>query len=229
MPGVFLAYVNFVKENPQCGLIHSNCYYTSFPYFKKTVRITQDMQILKNGDEAVEKILFKNNIACSSVMVKKECYEKLGGFDENAWVSPDWEMWARIGKHYEIGHLDIVGCAVVIDNKNSHLSAIEVDELFKQQQYYSNKIISYFSENYLKTRPYIKEDAEYNLKRTILKLSIHYIGYFRFSIAISYLKKLLLRLIKLIIMALNSTIQITYVKLMVRKRSYQEIFKILYK
>jgi hypothetical protein len=199
------------------------------PYLKKATGITQDKPILKMGDEVVEKILFNNNIACSSVMVKKECYNKLGIFDENAWVSPDWEMWARIGKYYNVGHLDIIGCAVIMDNENTHLSAINVNNLYKQQQYYYNKIISYFSENFRKENPLVLEKAEENLKNTILRLSFHYLYHFEITTALAYFKKIqyrkIYRLPFVMIMALT---KFFYSALTQKKMNYKHIFELLY-
>ncbi len=42
----------------------------------------------------------ENPVCCPGVMVKKECYEKLGGFDETLPFTADWEMWMRISLFY---------------------------------------------------------------------------------------------------------------------------------
>jgi len=38
--------------------------------------------------------------SCSSVIVKKDIFERLGFFDENLNFGEDWEMWLRIAKRY---------------------------------------------------------------------------------------------------------------------------------
>lgn len=229
MQGVLRAYNDFVNTNPECGLIHSNCYYITLPYYKKTKGETQDITIIEKGDKAVEKILFNNNLACSTVMVKKECYNKLGVFDESAWVSPDWEMWARIGEYYDFGHLNIIGCSVIIDNENTHLSAIDVNNLYKQQQYYYNKIISYFTEIYKKENPLILEKAEENLEKTILGLSIYYANHFNFRTAYSYLKKIRYKNIyRLTIQFGKILFRLRYLVFIKSKKNYKQVFELLY-
>lgn len=190
MPGVLKAYIDFVNLNPECGLIHSNCYYITLPYFDKLTGITQEKSLIEKGDNAIEKILFYNNIASSSVMVKKECYNRLGLFDDKTGISPDWEMWARIGKYYSIGHVDIIGCLYIIDNKNAHLSGEDINDFILQQQYNYKKIISYFSINYINENPDIYLKAEENLEKTILSLSLHYAKQFNFRTSLAYLKKI---------------------------------------
>lgn len=230
MPGVLQAYSEFAKNQPKCGLIHSNCYYITLPYYRQTIGITQDESLLEKGDKAVEKILFRNNIACSSVMVKKECYQRLGGFDENAWVSPDWEMWARIGKHYDLGHLNIEGCAVIDDSQNTHKSGIDIFEFSRQQRYYFQKIISYFSEEYTSKHPDIFERAEDNLKRTILGLGIYYVQHFRFDTANKYFNSIkYYNILKIIFISLKSTAKVVYSTIFLCKSDYHRVFKIFYK
>jgi len=225
MQDVLINYHEFAKANPECGLIHSNCFHFTLPYLTKTIGTTQNCKILQSGDNAVEKILFNNNLACSSVMVKKECYEKVGMFDESAWVSPDWEMWARIGKDYNLGHLDIIGCAVIIDNKNTHLSAIDINLLYKQQQYYYKKIVSYFSSKYIAEHPFILEEAEKNLKNTILNLSFYYFVNFKIGPALSYIKKIkFYKLYKVPFLIIKSLLKHFYFRIFKLKADHKYLF-----
>jgi glycosyltransferase involved in cell wall biosynthesis len=53
--------------------------------------------------------LLKSNLisgSCSSVLIKKECFEEVGLFDEKLRGSEDWDMWLRISKHYEFDYVD---------------------------------------------------------------------------------------------------------------------------
>lgn len=41
--------------------------------------------------------------ACgSSALIRRECFDKVGGFDRELSISADWDMWRRIACHYEI-------------------------------------------------------------------------------------------------------------------------------
>ena len=46
-----------------------------------------------------------NIICCPSVLARRECYEKIGGFDERLPFSCDMEMWMRISLFYDIAYL----------------------------------------------------------------------------------------------------------------------------
>jgi glycosyltransferase involved in cell wall biosynthesis len=57
-----------------------------------------------------EKLLFDNWIATSSVVVKKECLEEVGGFDEDPQIMfvEDWNLWIRLAKKFPFGMVDKV-------------------------------------------------------------------------------------------------------------------------
>ena len=46
-----------------------------------------------------------NIICCPSVMARRECYEKVGGFDARLPFSVDMEMWMRIALFYDVAYL----------------------------------------------------------------------------------------------------------------------------
>lgn len=95
--------VEFLDAHPNVGLVHSNAY--SAPVDgRQRLTVTQTKPILKAGTEAVLKLITNNNTACSAVVVRRECYQRLGLFLTGN-PSPDMEMWARIGQHYDIGHI----------------------------------------------------------------------------------------------------------------------------
>lgn len=50
----------------------------------------------------IERIAVMQRIECPSIVVKREVYEKLGGFCQEAHYAADWEMWKRIAAHYSV-------------------------------------------------------------------------------------------------------------------------------
>jgi glycosyltransferase involved in cell wall biosynthesis len=60
--------------------------------------------------EVFEKLLFDNWIATSSVLVRKECLEEAGGFDEDPRVVyvEDWNLWIRLARRHQFGMVDKV-------------------------------------------------------------------------------------------------------------------------
>ena len=55
------------------------------------------------GEKGLRRLLQGNCVSGgSNAVVKKECFEKLGGFDESLTSSEDWDMWLRIVPFYPI-------------------------------------------------------------------------------------------------------------------------------
>jgi glycosyltransferase involved in cell wall biosynthesis len=59
----------------------------------------------KKGDIHSE-ILMSNFIDLSAAIVRKECFSKVGGFDEKLPCMQDWELWIRMSKEYEFEYMD---------------------------------------------------------------------------------------------------------------------------
>ena len=53
-------------------------------------------------DNWLERLASEQKIMTPSIVVKREAYENLGGFDNRLRCSEDWEMWVRIASNYPI-------------------------------------------------------------------------------------------------------------------------------
>jgi glycosyltransferase involved in cell wall biosynthesis len=51
-------------------------------------------------------LVYENKIIASAALARRECFEKLGGFNESYFGSGDWEMWFRIAEQYHVGFVD---------------------------------------------------------------------------------------------------------------------------
>lgn len=58
-----------------------------------------------HGDPLYE-LAHYNRIIASSVLVRRECFQKVGAFNTEYFGSGDWEMWFRIAEDYEIGYVN---------------------------------------------------------------------------------------------------------------------------
>ena len=63
----------------------------------------------------LEKLLFHNWIGASAAMVRRECFDRVGGFDEiltpdgrGQCTAEDWLMWMKIASHYPVHFIDEV-------------------------------------------------------------------------------------------------------------------------
>jgi len=59
----------------------------------------------KEGD-IHKKLLNGNFVDTPTVLIKKECFEKVGIFDEHLCALEDWELWIRVSKHYHFKFID---------------------------------------------------------------------------------------------------------------------------
>ena len=97
------------KKNPHYGMVATRCSsITQDGRFREKNRPGKSGWILND--------LFKANfIRTSSAMIKKECFEKAGFFDESLPMYEEVDLWLRIAKHYPIGFIN-TPLTVYIDN-----------------------------------------------------------------------------------------------------------------
>lgn len=48
----------------------------------------------------------QNFIPTQTAMVRKQCFDEVGYFDEKTWPISDWELWIRISKQYQFDLVD---------------------------------------------------------------------------------------------------------------------------
>ena len=53
-------------------------------------------------DNALERLAVEQRVMTPAMVVRREVYEQLGGFDRRLVCSEDWEMWVRIAAQYPI-------------------------------------------------------------------------------------------------------------------------------
>jgi hypothetical protein len=66
-------------------------------------RVNPKLRHLQPDGQAFEKSLELCCISPSSVMIDRELFEKVGGFDERLAVCEDYDLWLRITAQYEVG------------------------------------------------------------------------------------------------------------------------------
>ncbi|MDD5440310.1 MAG: glycosyltransferase [Candidatus Omnitrophica bacterium] len=66
----------------------------------------ENRDYVKKGTELFRQILLAKNVICaSSVLARRECYEKAGRFNEHLAYASDWEMWMRMLTSYDAAYL----------------------------------------------------------------------------------------------------------------------------
>ena len=95
-------YLALIEKYPSLGIIHANSYsVTNGDESTKNLATLKCRPHWKAGADA----LSCNYGVCSAVMVKKEVYDKLGGFIESS-MSSDVEMWSRIASNFDVGFIN---------------------------------------------------------------------------------------------------------------------------
>ena len=100
--------IEALDRNERAGMIHSN-----FHIIDENGSITQEnahfiksQDIVETGASFLRKsLLGYNPINVSSVVIRKECYDKLGGFSKKVHFTTDLEFWMRISMHYDVIYL----------------------------------------------------------------------------------------------------------------------------
>jgi glycosyltransferase involved in cell wall biosynthesis len=92
LPGKLAA--QLAAADVDAGLVYTDC-----NYFGDCVRVSarqSDGLRLWNGD-IFEELLLDNFLTLSSVMIRKSCFQRLGGFDESPELIgvEDWDLWLR--------------------------------------------------------------------------------------------------------------------------------------
>ncbi|MCX9085637.1 MAG: glycosyltransferase [Candidatus Methanoperedens sp.] len=85
----------------QNALSNVGVVYTGYYWIGNNVKTyTPPDRIIQKDGNIQEALLKENFITTSAALVKKECFEKLGSFDEKFPALQDWELFIRFSKYY---------------------------------------------------------------------------------------------------------------------------------
>ncbi len=89
---------------PVLGLVAATCRYIDADGKVIHPGISKAPHYYCAGDEAVEALISGGWPHVSSIVFKRECYEKLGQFNVKIWHGPDGEFFTRLASRYDIYH-----------------------------------------------------------------------------------------------------------------------------
>jgi glycosyltransferase involved in cell wall biosynthesis len=111
LPSKIFDQVNFLEVNPETALVYSNTLLINDvgqllaeDYFTRQ-KFSTVSGSTGPGGYVFDKLLLEDFIPTSSVLLRKEALEEVGGYDENLYIE-DWDMWLRIAKKYQIQFMD---------------------------------------------------------------------------------------------------------------------------
>ncbi len=92
----------FDTASPEVGVV-----YTGFWRIQDDKRIyIPSPEIKPKGGDIHDILLQVNLIGTPVTVLKRECFEKVGMFDEELPKLVDWELWIRVSKYYEFSFID---------------------------------------------------------------------------------------------------------------------------
>ena len=95
MPEKLEIQLEVLRKNPEVGLVHS-----SYFQINESGDIIREINTSKMTGDVFPSILYRNQIATPTVMVKKNAISNVPGFKEDILIGEDILFWAEIAKHY---------------------------------------------------------------------------------------------------------------------------------
>jgi glycosyltransferase involved in cell wall biosynthesis len=124
----------FKKESPNLGIV-----YTGFYRIKDSEKeYIPSHEIVKKEGRIYEDLLKESFITTQSILVRKECFKKVGIFDEKLPRLQDWELVIRLSKYYDFKCIDeplLISYYNTDSISANHKALIEAHELILTKHY----------------------------------------------------------------------------------------------
>lgn len=96
MPEKLAKQVAFLENNPEIAITHSD-----EELIDENGHVFSTYNMERYSGILYEKLLIDNCISITTAMVRRECFEELGMFDETVKVADDYELWLRFSTKYK--------------------------------------------------------------------------------------------------------------------------------
>jgi glycosyltransferase involved in cell wall biosynthesis len=179
--------VSILSEHKEAGL--ATCLVVSITPNKEIVHCEPDAP---SGD-CLESMLIGNQIGTpSKVLVRKDCFDNIGFFDESLPTKQDWDLYIRLCKEWSVVAISDYLCFRTIhESMSSSSRALERDKkkilqkhkdvikkkgMWKQARSSVDEEIgrSYLQENLNKARKYLRRSLSVVTSRRLVLLSLSY-------------------------------------------------------
>ncbi len=100
-PEKLARHLEFMRENPDCAISQ-----TDEVWIRNGRRVNPGMRHRKRAGDFFVESLRTCLISPSAVLIKKQLFDSIGGFDEDLSAAEDYDLWLRIQVDHEVGLLD---------------------------------------------------------------------------------------------------------------------------
>ena len=104
-PDFLKTQTKYLEEHPDVGMVHSDFQTTDVEgkVIEESVAVCRGRGLRPSG-HVFPKLFMDSFIVGNSVLIRRECFDRLGMFDESLpWG--DYHMWLRIARHYKIDYV----------------------------------------------------------------------------------------------------------------------------
>lgn len=93
--------IEFLEQERRTGLLYSDCYIINGSTENRYSSVTKP-----HRGWTFNRLLDKNFIPTSTVVIKKQVLDEIGLFDLDLWISQDYDLWLRIARTYRVDFID---------------------------------------------------------------------------------------------------------------------------
>ena len=98
--------LKLMAEHPDVGLVHTGGEFIDGKGEKMEGNpLGFEFPSTETGDVLLA-LMYANKIIASAALVRRFCFDELGGFNEAYFGSGDWEMWYRVAERHHVGFVD---------------------------------------------------------------------------------------------------------------------------
>ncbi len=107
LPDNLVVKVRALDLNPGVGFVHSKVHIIdecgAILHYNTSLDNLQTGDSIESGRDFLRRSLLSDNLVYpTSVLIRKECYLKLGGFSDKVHFTTDFEYWMRISTNYDV-------------------------------------------------------------------------------------------------------------------------------
>jgi glycosyltransferase involved in cell wall biosynthesis len=106
MPEKLTRQLACLRAHPEAALVHTPVFELDDTTGARELRIEP---LEEFHGECYERLFLGNHITLSTVLVRRTCFEAVGGFDETIRTASveDYDLWLRLARRFPLAHLDV--------------------------------------------------------------------------------------------------------------------------